>query len=214
MKNCEHGLKMLKAEILKKLRELGRPSSLAEILRRLPWANIAHETVRRYLWEFAEHNLVQIIEVNGVPYYRLTNHGFYMVDYVIKHLEDFGRVKWEEIVHNTYLSELVHLALELGVIEEKHCLISIVTKGCADIPTGYIVAGIITPENQFVPINLPEPPPFINSPTFGMLVHVGSGVYVPKFMVRKSLWNYLPLIILLIFGFTLFAFSKWGKRGD
>jgi Fe2+ or Zn2+ uptake regulation protein len=210
---CDLGRKnMLKAEILKALYELKKPSGLAEIAKKLPWENIEPETVRRYLIDFVKHDLVMMMEVNGVPTYQLTAHGVYMVTFVIKHLEEFGRVRWEEIANNAYLSELVNLALELGIIEIKHGLLSIVTKGCGDVPTSYLITGVITPENQFVPIDLTEPPPSINSPTYGILVHVGGGVYVPKFMVRKSLWNYLPLIILSVLGLAAIAFTMWGKR--
>jgi Fe2+ or Zn2+ uptake regulation protein len=202
---------MLKAEILKALYELKKPSGLAEIIRKLPWENIEPETVRRYLIDFVTHDLVMMMEVNGVPTYQLTTHGVYMVVYVIKHLEVFGRVKWEEMA-DPYLLELVNLALELGIIEVKHGSLSIVTKGCRDVPTSYLIAGVITPENQFVPIDLTDPPPTINSPAYGMLVHVGGGVYVPKYMVRKSLWDYLPLIILSVLGLAAIAFSIWGRR--
>jgi predicted transcriptional regulator len=203
---------MLEAEILEALYELKKPSGLAEIVKKLPWVNITHETVRRYLLEFAKHGLVKIVEVNGVPTYELTAHGFNMVTYIIKHMDEFGNVRWEEIAYNAYLSELINLALKLRIIEIKRGLLSIVTKGCGDVPTNYFVAGIITPENQFVPVLLPEPPPLITSPNYGTLVHVGGGVYVPKYMVRKSLWDYLPLIILSVLGLAAIAFCVWGEK--
>jgi predicted transcriptional regulator len=205
---------MLKAEILKALKRMGG-GSLADIVKALPWVNIHPETVRRYLLEFASAGLVYIESHDrGQPIYRLTGKGSGVVDHLIDPLLEFGQLKRHEIAVNDYIADLVDLSIRLGIVEEKHCLLRIITTGCGELQEAYFIAGVITRDGVFTPVEM-EPPAYISLPDRRQLKHIGKGIYLPREMVKEDPWSFAlqligglaPFLILAIV-----AISENSKR--
>jgi predicted transcriptional regulator len=204
----------LKAEILKTLRRLSC-ATLSEIMKNLPWQGIHPETVRRYLLEFSSAGLVRVLNSEEGPIYELTTKGLNLVRFVISHVEEYGKVPWNDFASRSDFMELVHLSLKLGILKEVRGLISIITTGCAELPTGHLIAGIITP-NNFIPIDVKEPPLYVKSP-YGELKHIGKGIYVPRAIVKESPWDYpsiLGAVMPIAFGIGLIMASKLSKHND
>jgi DNA-binding transcriptional ArsR family regulator len=187
---------MLKAEILKTLRRLGR-ATLSEIVKELPWQGIHSESVRRYLLEFKEAGLVYVLNADtGMPIYRLTKKGEDLVTFVISHVEEYGKVGWDHFASNPYLEELAEIAIELGIIEEKHGLLSIITTGCGELPSGRAVSGILCPNDHFVEVDGSTMPENITCPYCGeRLKHVGQGKYVVAKMIKETVIDQILAII-------------------
>jgi predicted transcriptional regulator len=185
---------MLKAEILKVLRKLGR-ATLSEIVRGLPW-QIHPEIVRRYLSEFASNDLVLIVSSSPTTTYELTGKGKRAVDSVINLVESLGRAKWEELVTDPYAEELVDLLLSLGVLEEKRGLISIITTGCGELPSGKAITCILCPNGHLMEVWKPMMPERISCPHCGeRLKHIGRGIYVPEKAVKEDLVDWALAVI-------------------
>jgi len=181
----------------------------------MPWQGIHPETVRRFLLECEGHHLVSKAYFDATPVYELTKKGTQMVALVIEHVEQFGRVKWEEVASTPDIMELVNLALRLGILEEKRGLLSIITTGCEELPTYYVVAGVIGPHGNFIPLAGLQLPTYIPSPE-GELKHVGHGKYVPRNVVKENPWDYFPSIVgglfPILFGVGCIVASELSKR--
>ena len=187
---------MLKAEILKTLKEEGR-ATLSEIVEKLRWQGIHPEVVRRYLLEFKEAGLVYVLSTDkGTPIYRLTKKGEDLVTLVIYHVEEFGKAGWNDFATDPYLEELAEIAIRLGIIEEKRGLLNIITTGCGELPSGRAVSGILCPNDHFVEIDSSAMPENITCPYCGeRLKHVGQGKYVLAKMIKETVIDRILAII-------------------
>jgi predicted transcriptional regulator len=185
---------VLKAEILKTLRRLSR-ATLSGIMKGLPWQGIHPEIVRRYLLEFSSAGLVRVLNSEEGPVYELTKKGLNLVCFVISYIEVYGKVPRDDFASTPHLMELVHLSLKLGIIEEKRGLLSIMTTGCGELPTGRAVAGIICPNNHFIDVTGSTTPEYVVCPQCGeRLKHIGQGMYVPANAVKETIFDWFSAV--------------------
>jgi hypothetical protein len=124
---------------------------------------------------------------------------------------EFGRRFGRDVVEA--LKRLRVLAEKIYVYVERRLLDPLMNGSESELPEGYLVAGVIDPNDNFIPITVSEPPKYVNSPAYGELKHVGGGIYVPKAAVQESLWDYLPSILRvvapIVFGIGLIAASSF-----
>ncbi len=117
---------MLKAKILKVLKESDQAPTLAEVVEKVSFANINPTTVYRILVDFEKAGVV--LKFSTVtPRYALTELGG-RIEAELKDFDDWGQKRWEEIPWRK--QELIHLMLKLGVIEEKRGMVKMITLGC------------------------------------------------------------------------------------
>jgi hypothetical protein len=166
---------MLKAEVLKLLKNLGKPADLATIVRELPWAGIHPETVRRILLDFEAQKLVaKTMDVNG-PVYSLTRIGLEMYT-LITHVETYHRTKPEELYKSGFTPYIVDLALQTNIIQQKHGQITRVTTGCIDLPAGTIINGVLCPNDHYITVE--GKPLTLKCPVCGIQLQYLEGKYV------------------------------------
>lgn len=136
---------MLKMETLRALKRGGRALMLAEIMKDInsKWTEIHPETIRRYLLEFKEENLVEKDE-NG---WYLTAVGGEVLN-VAEEITAYGYLSPKKLPQGTYYAKL---ALDVGILKRWHGTISAVIPGCGGIPTTLAASGIACSCGEFVP---------------------------------------------------------------
>lgn len=136
---------MLKMETLRALKRGGRALMLAEIMKDInsKWTEIHPETIRRYLLEFKEENLVEKDE-NG---WYLTAVGGEVLN-VAEEITAYGYLSPKKLPQGTYYAKL---ALDVGILKRWHRTISAVIPGCGGIPTALPAGGIVCSCDEFVP---------------------------------------------------------------
>jgi hypothetical protein len=162
-------------------------------------------------------SIIRLRELNAIctgMYMRnhLTRFGWRLYE-SIRTLNDVGEVGVnKEEFKRRFGPDVVEALRRLHVLVEKpyiyierRLLDPPITENESGLLKGYLVAGVIDPNDNFIPIGVPRPPKYVSSPDYGELKHIGGGVYAPRTMVRESLMEYLPLIIGILGPFVFGA---------